>query len=68
MLSIPEKHERILKMFGNADIAAVAKLGRMFRPYEVSAGQRCAEAYWLTDGDTMYFAVFNFGTSETEKK
>lgn len=64
--SQPEKHERLLKMFGNADIIAAAKLGRMFRPYDVRAGQRCADTYWILEGDELYLAVFNFEKSETE--
>ncbi len=63
---IPEKHERMLKMFGNADIIAVAKLGRMFKPYNIPADGRCADAYWLSEDGELYFAVFNFSKSETE--
>ena len=64
--SVPEKHERLLKMFGNADIIAVAKLGHMFRPLAVKAGERCANAYWLCENGELYLAVFNFETSETD--
>ena len=65
--AIPEKHERILKMFGNADIAAAAKLGRMFRPFTLpAANERCAEAYYLPANAELYLAVFNF--DETEKE
>lgn len=64
---IPEKHERILKMFGNADITAAAKLGRMFRPFTLPAtGARCAEAYHLLINDELYLAVFNFDKNEAE--
>lgn len=54
------KEERILSMFGNADVVAVAKLGRMFTPWEVIPGERCAEAYRYGDEDEFYLAVFNF--------
>ena len=54
------KDERIRAMFGNADVISVAKLGRMFTPWEAIPGERCAEAYWYGDGDELYLAVFNF--------
>ncbi len=64
---IPEKHERMLKMFGNADIAAAAKLGRMFCPFALpDSNGRCAEAYRLLANDEFYLAVFNFDKTETE--
>ena len=61
-----QKQERITQMFGNADIVSVAKLGQMFRPYEVRADERCAEAYWLEKDGILYLAVFNFHQSEAE--
>lgn len=60
----PAKQQRILSMFGNADIVSVAKLGRAFRPFVVKAGERCADAYWYTANDTLYFAAFNFGEED----
>jgi len=55
-----DKAERILAMFGNRDIIAAAKLGRMFTPWEVIPGEKCAQSYWCTAGDAFYLAVFNF--------
>ena len=64
---IPEKHERMLKMFGNADIIAAAKLGRMFQPFAFpDANARCAEAYRLLADGELYLAVFNFDRAEKE--
>lgn len=60
----PAKQERIFGMFGNADIVSVAKLGRAFRPYAIKTGERCADAYWCTVDDTLYFAAFSFGTED----
>ncbi len=61
-----QKQERITKLFGNADIVSTAKLGRMFRPYEVHADSRCADAYWFEEDGVLYLAVFNFAKNETE--
>ncbi len=61
-----QKQERILKMCGNADIVSVAKLGRMFTPYEVHADERCADAYWLMADGALYLAVFNFAKTAAE--
>ena len=54
------KEERILSLFGNADVISVAKLGQMFTPWEVIPGERCAEAYRYGDEDEFWLAVFNF--------
>ena len=59
-------HKRILKMFGNADVVSVAKLGRTFTPYAVNAGDRCANAYWCELDGVLYLAVFNFDVKKAD--
>lgn len=59
--------KRIMKMYGNKDVISVAKLGRAFTPYEVSAGDRCADIYWTTVDDTVYIAMFNFNNLKSQK-
>ena len=59
--------KRIQKMYGNKDVIAVAKLGKSFTPYSVTAGQKCADAYWYVDGDAVYLAVFNFETQKATR-
>lgn len=56
-------YKQIMKMFGNKNIVSVAKLGQAFKPFTIKSGERCANAYWCLMGDTLYFAVFNFGDS-----
>ncbi len=62
------KQDRLHAMFGNADIVTAAKLGCAFRPYAVTPGERCAEAYLAHSevDDALYLAVFNFDEGEKE--
>lgn len=55
------EHERILAMYANKDVIAVAKLAKTFTPYQTEAGKRCAEIYYLKTADALYLALFNFG-------
>lgn len=59
-------YKRIQKMYGNKDVIAVAKLGRAFTPYTVTAGERCADAYWCIADGVLYLAVFNFETKKAD--
>ena len=59
-------YNRVIEMFGNKGIIEIAKLGKAFTPVNVTAGQRCADIYYCTVGNTVYVAVYNF-TSKTEK-
>ena len=61
------KFRRIQKLFGNKDIISVAKLGRAFAPYTVTAGERCADAYWCVEDGVLYLAVFNFENTKAER-
>lgn len=61
------KFRRIQKLFGNADIIAVAKLGRAFVPLTVTSGERCADTYWCLEDGTLYLAVFNFESQKAER-
>ena len=55
-----EDHKRILKMYGNKDIIAVAKLGAMFKPVSVFRDDG-VQMYVHSEGGCTYLAVFNFG-------
>ena len=55
------KEARLAAMFANPEIVGVAKLGRPFRPWKVTPGERCADTYFLAVGEARYFALFNFG-------
>ena len=61
------KFRRIQKLFGNKDIISVAKLGRAFAPYTVTAGERCADAYWCEADGVLYLAVFNFENQKADR-
>ena len=61
------KFRRIQKLFGNADVIAVAKLGRAFAPLTVTSGERCADTYWCLEDGTLYLAVFNFESQKAER-
>ncbi len=60
------KQDRLHAMFGNADIVNVARLGCAFRPYAVTSGERCAEAYLAHSevDDALYLAIFHFEDEE----
>ncbi len=53
-------YDRIMSVLGNKDIISVAKLGKMFMPYNVDPDKSCAEIYYYDDGNELYIAVFNF--------
>ena len=53
-------HTRILKMYANKDIIALAKLGAMFKPVSVFRDDGVQMYVHSQDGST-YLAVFNFG-------
>ncbi len=61
------KHRRIQKLFGNADVIAVAKLGRAFAPCSVVPGERYADSYWCEADGVLYLAVFNFETQKADR-
>lgn len=54
----------LMKMFGNKEVVGVAKLGKAFKPLSISGGDRCADAYWYSEGDVLYLAVFNFDSGK----
>lgn len=55
-----EDHKRILKMYGNKDIIAVAKLGAMFKPVSIFRDDG-VQMYAHSEDGCTYLAVFNFG-------
>ena len=60
------KDVRITSMLANPDVVAVAKLGKAFRPWKVTPGERSADVFFLRAGDDVYYAFFNFSTEARE--
>ena len=60
------KDVRITSMLANPDVVAVAKLGKSFRPWRAVPGERCADVFFLQNGEERIFALFNFGGEARE--
>jgi len=54
------EHQMILKMYANADVVSVAKLGKAFLPLSMESGRRCADLYYYMEDGCLYLAIFNF--------
>ena len=59
---IRNSKERAAEIADNADINAVARIGRAFKPFDLKDGT--ADLYYLVDSGIVYVAVFNFRPEE----
>ena len=62
------QHSRLLELLTDRDVIRVAKLGKVFRPLEISAGQRHADTFYLVHDGCIYLAVFNFSDKKLTKE
>lgn len=56
----PAARERVMRLFTNGEVLALAKKGLAFRPLEGDTGEKAATAFVLKDGKTVYVAAFNY--------
>lgn len=56
----PAARERVMRLFTNPEVVALAKKGLAFRPLEGDTGSAAATTFVLKDGPTTYLAAFNF--------
>ncbi len=61
----PGGKERAKKYLTNADINAVAKIKKSFRPVEGNTGDRAANLFSYTDKNCFYLAAFNCAKTNT---
>lgn len=56
----PSALDRVLRLFSNKEVLALASKGRAFRPIEGDVGQWAADAFVPKDGGSCYLALFNY--------
>ena len=64
----PAGKERAKKYLTNADINAVAKIKKSFRPIEGNTGNRASTLFSCADRSYFYLAAFNFSKTNTVLK
>lgn len=61
-----EANERVLRLFANREVIALAKKAPIFRPLEGDTGQWAADAFVCRNGKAAYLALFNFEREKTK--
>jgi len=63
----PAARERVMRLFSNKAVIALAKKYLAFRPVEGDTGSWAADQFILKDGKTNYLALFNYDRDKPKR-